>query len=983
MSMFKRGGTIAMLSLLVCTAYAQSPEDFVTPEFKRSNGLELIRAQYAYAAGYTGKGIVIAIVDSGLDINHSEFAGRVSPYMRNYMPGFSAGDVYSGLDSGSNFHGTHVAGLAAAARDGKEMHGVAYNATVLPLRTSFADGELRRAFDRAIRAGAKVLNGSYGPPTLWDVDPAVPVPYRGQLEFQPLFSAVDEEYLMLQRLADADVAMIFSAGNERMDHPGAYTAIPTGNGMLPLITPENTDPLTGKPLYRFLDELPDNGPALFLGEIGSDPEGWAEVKEFDFSSLKGSLIAAVATGPQGLIAKYSNWCGAAKAWCMAAPGGDSFGPGGVADAMWSTAPYESYRYANGTSMAAPMIAGAAAVMREAFPYMTARQVIEIMLTSADRTSMPEWADSDIYGRGMMDLGTSINGPVVFNDMTFGAMFDPIFSVNTQGYDSVWRNNIRGTGGMSKAGAGTLTLTGQNSYTGNTTIVGGKLVVNGSIASSAHLHIGHGAVLGGSGVVGNTEVYGAVTPGNSVGTLTVKGNYTQHAGSVFELELGANGDSDVLKVTGHADIQAGSELEVIGLRASHLGRAFSFIEADSWSGNTFAGDNLHRAFIDLSPVVTGAAMTLGVHRNATSFASVATSPNQRALAAAADSQGVGGSVYDELVVLRTTSGVPALYDALAGEIYASTASALLDIDDSLRRTAFPRVRLGAGTYGQNGNGTDLQLSAGDHAMWGQALGSWGQLGGSAHTYALNRSTQGLLFGVDTLLTDTVKAGVAVGYTNSKFKGRSEDSAKADGYHALAYGNAQSGPWSLRGGVGYSWYSVNTRRSLNYADWGTASSRAHAQSTQVFAELAYAQPIAQITLEPYAGLAYTHLHQQGFTEKNSPAGLQASGSSSQVGYSTLGVRALWDMQTTTSGALQAVAGMGWRHALSGGKPSRELRLATGDAYRVSGTPLAQDALVAEVGVAWSNTARSSFSLNYAGQMAGSTRDHGVQVRAGWVF
>lgn len=148
----------------------------------------------------------------------------------------------------------------------------------------------------------------------------------------------------------------------------------------------------------------------------------------------------------------------------------------------------------------------AAVMRQAFPYMTARQIIEVMLTSADRSG--HFADRDIYGRGMLDLGRSVKGPV-----EFGAEgFKPIFDVDTKGYDSWWRNDIRGTGGLSKRGAGLVLMTGNNTYTGPTTVKGGILAVYGSNAQSA-LTVERDAMLTGTGTVGRTEISGTVAPGN--------------------------------------------------------------------------------------------------------------------------------------------------------------------------------------------------------------------------------------------------------------------------------------------------------------------------------------------------------------------------------------------------------------------------------------------------------------------------------------
>lgn len=979
---------------LAIQAQKLSPESFVDAEFKASRALELIRAQYAYSWGYTGKGVTIAIVDSGVDVNHPEFSGRVSPYLQNYDPDYSVTDVYSGLDIGDNDHGTHVAGLAAAGRNGFGMHGVAYNATVLPLRTSYGDGQLDNAFARAIQSGAKVLNGSYGPNVLvprFIEDPDDPDSYiknddYAVLGFQPVLPDIESDYKNVKAAAAADIVMVFSAGNERESQPGAYTAMPSGNGMLPLITPTNTSLAGGpNPLYRILDgskefDTNDADDLRFLDEAGAPIDERRLSESWDFSGLKGALIASVATDPQGVIASYSNLCGAAAAWCIAAPGGGNGRP------VYSTLPYSVYGPMQGTSMSAPVVAGAAAVLREAFPYMTARQIIEVILTTADSTTLTAWGDQAVYGRGMLDLGTAVNGPILFGEPIGGSRFESIFPsdfrVDTKGYDSTWRNNISGTGGMAKAGAGTLTMTGQNTYLGATDITGGRLVVNGSIATSALLTVGKDAALGGSGTVGKTQMSGRMAPGNSVGTLTVAGDYTQFSGSVFEVELGPDASTDKLVVNGKADIQGGM-IEVRGLRASHLGRQFSFLEASSWGAQSFDNTDIDWAFVDLDAAFVGNSVSLSVQRNATSFASVAQSRNQRAVAQAVESQGISGAAFNDVVALEHAADAPRLFDMLSGEIYASTQSALFDTSGILRQTALARTRQGEQQSGSASGPTVQSAPSGSHAVWGQALGSWGHLGATGDAEQLDRSTGGMLFGGDTAVGTNTRAGLAVGFTDSTFNGAGSSRVNAEGYHLMAYVGSQQGPWALRGGVAQSWYDVDTRRSLGYADWGTASSSAHSQSTQLFAEAGYGIDAGKFKLEPYAGLAQVWLRQAGFTESGSPVGLQASSTNDAVTFTTLGLRTGLTLDQGKYGSLQATAGLGWRHAFGDVDASRSLRFATGSAYSVVGTPLAKNAMVAELGVDWVANTASRVSISYVGQIAGGTQDHGVQARASWAF
>jgi autotransporter-associated beta strand protein len=82
--------------------------------------------------------------------------------------------------------------------------------------------------------------------------------------------------------------------------------------------------------------------------------------------------------------------------------------------------------------------------------------------------------------------------------------------------------IAGTGGVTKAGSGILTLSGNSTYGGVTTVSLGKLLVNGNnSAATGALTVAAGATLGGSGTIGGaTAVDGTLSPGNSPGVLSI-------------------------------------------------------------------------------------------------------------------------------------------------------------------------------------------------------------------------------------------------------------------------------------------------------------------------------------------------------------------------------------------------------------------------------------------------------------------------------
>ncbi|WP_192804848.1 S8 family peptidase [Noviherbaspirillum aerium] len=273
-----------------------------------------IRADTAYVRGLSGAGVTIGTLDTGISSAHREFLqpGKL-------LPGLNA--VTAGTDvTDRNGHGSHVAGIIAGARDGRGNAGVAFGATLLPIKifldsgsgnTLALDAGLRHAIGKAAIVNLSI--GAAGP-----FDPRA-----------------------MQQAVKSGLLIVAAAGND-----GAPAA---------------------------------NWPARFAREA------WAN----------NQIIAVGAVDGTNRIASFSNRAGDTAAWFLVAPGV------GVVSAYRN----DQYATMSGTSMAAPMVSGAAALLMQMWPRLRADQVATILLVTATDLGAP--GIDPIYGRGLLNIAKAL------------------------------------------------------------------------------------------------------------------------------------------------------------------------------------------------------------------------------------------------------------------------------------------------------------------------------------------------------------------------------------------------------------------------------------------------------------------------------------------------------------------------------------------------------------------------------------------------
>ncbi len=279
------------------------------------------------------------MVDSGIDIDSPEFAGRIHADSVDI-----AGN--RGPNASEDDHGTNVSMVAAAARDGKGIMGIAWGAQVLAIRAdepgscagdttsdttqecSFLNSDIAKGVDYAVSKGATVINLSLG----------------GGAPSRSMLTAVASA-------SAAGVVVVIASGNDGEAMPDAF--------------------------------------ASELRKAGGN-----------------NVIIVGSVGESNVISDFSNRAGADATWFLSARGervccvyenGEIF--------IGNDGSGQYTLVLSGTSFAAPQVSGAVALLRQAFPNLTGAEIVQILLESA--ADLGASGNDSTYGRGLLDIARAM------------------------------------------------------------------------------------------------------------------------------------------------------------------------------------------------------------------------------------------------------------------------------------------------------------------------------------------------------------------------------------------------------------------------------------------------------------------------------------------------------------------------------------------------------------------------------------------------
>jgi subtilase-type serine protease len=789
-----------------------SPASWRTPEFLRDWGLRAMGAEYAYAVGFSGMGLKVGEVDSGYDASHPEFpVSRFHGVLVGTVPG-----AYSGVYN--DRHGTHVGGSIAASRDGgsatANMHGVAFNADLHVVNTARSDSanfgrptpgqsaalaaddrHIADAYRQANAQGVRIISTSWGSP-----------PSGERYDTMAQLHAANGYYVAnttwMRGAFDAaktGTLMVFSAGNGGWLNPSARAAAPYFDPKL------EANWLAVSALSTAGQTLNADGSVNVPGTQNFNKCGVA----------KWSCVTAPGAGINGtvLAGGYASLSGTS----MAAP----HASGALALVM------ERFSYLTNEQVLTVLKTTAtqnATIANPAGPGTLANP------EAGQQVKVPDV----VNGWGTPSLRRAMNGP--------GQLLGP-FAVDTQGRSDTWSNSIsdialkarrtedaneavawgatrqakgwtaglpagasdadrseyatgvareaaRGArvyeGSLEKRGAGTLTLSGQNSYTGSTAVHGGTLK-----AGAAHAFSGSSAHIVGAGGTLDLAGFGQRLPSlRNSGLVSLAGTAPGTALTVTGAYVGDNGTLRLGTALGDSG-SASDRLVLDGAGANASGRTTVQVANLGGLGALTAGSG-----IELVSGLNGATTTAQGTRDAFALAGghVDAGAYEYRLHAA-DANGAGENWYLRSTVAvappapaggptpagaPTSAGapIPARTAPLQVPAYRAEVPLLAALPEQLRQGNLAmlgglRVRMGDDDAGAGRNDAGDADDLSRRSAWGRVIGSQLDIR-QAGTVSQSSSGRmaGLQAGTDLWANRNWRAGV--------YAGRLEGDARTRGF-----------------------------------------------------------------------------------------------------------------------------------------------------------------------------------------------------------
>ena len=772
----------------------------------------------------TGSGVTIGVLDMGFattdsdmqDIMTSEFGSRLEKVT-----------VY-GRPTNDQFHGITVAQVA-----GSSVSGTAKGAKIIGVditKETIKDGKSSLHPDPSLAAynylyttkGVRIFNQSFG------VSNEVTGFNRSSAKHQINNGSSTEDILGFYQTAVNNGALfIWAAGNE------SFKSNPSLEGGLPYL----------------------------YGEL---EKGWINV----VGLAKDSPTNPGSTNWEDL--KRLNGAGVAKNWTVSAVSGITV--------QSKDKGVRGTYVMNGSSFAAPIVAGTAALIKEKYPWMTGDLIRQTILSTA--TDIGKKGVDEDFGWGLLNIGKALNGPALF-DKRLALGDNVVADVTTGTY--TFSNNISGDAGFIKNGAGALRFTGNLTYTGNTTINNGTLIIKGVTYNSSSTRIVKGNLVAAADVNiqndvqnenGNFEVEGS--------NVTVGGNYTASENAKTTLNSNASLHVAGKVALGGSTIELKSEKDGVAQYVTAKGTEAKITSDNEIEGNVANVETAEMLKGDVEATENGINATLS-RKNVEEYVSELSESDAMRKDVAENLEASFKKLDEEIengnsAVERFAMGAAqvqamslptrtAILDSLSGQIYASAQALTFQHSQTVNKDLSNRlVMLGT-----------LENIGENAGVWVTGIGANGKLKQEGFGEGKTKVYGGQA-GIDKQFGKNLILGTAISYSTSKVNfDRHGGKSDADNFGISLYGRLgnKEVPYYLQGKVGVGFVDSNVERDIILGTNDVSRAKINHNDTVYsgYLETGYDVKKGNFTLTPYVGLAHDTVRRGSFTEENSQFGLTA--------------------------------------------------------------------------------------------------------------
>ena len=566
-----------------------------------------------------------------------------------------------------------------------------------------------------------------------------------------------------------------------------------------------------------------------------------------------------------------------------------------------------------------------------------------------------------------------------------------------------------------SGAESSTLAGTVDSTTNS-INSGTLLANGMFGTATGTTtIASSASLGGTGtVLGTVSSAGTISPGTSIGTLTIGGSFSQSPGSVLNMELGAGGTSDRLVVGGTAELNGSLVISLdTGVTMTDiLNTNFTLVDAGSSVTGTLAtapnfgpgGNVTTPSFGLITPSFTlsviGTDLVLGVAASSQFSSLGGLTPNQSATAGGIDTGVMAAGATARFsnaataLSLLNTAAIPAVLDTLHPEFYDAFSAAQLDMSDDFRNVMGDRLVtrrrdcLAPRRVAVSGT-TDAQCGeqASTQRVWGELSGGFQDRDGELGHISYDTHRYAFTFGYDLAVNDNLIVGVAAGYGHANVDVSGLGDGDVDAAHVGLYASYQVEQITFDATLAGSYFWNDSSRSFGFTSAGgtfanTVSGDFSSGTVSGRLLASYHISAGDFGVRPFVGMDFSNISGESFTESgDADLGLRVDRVSETDVVGKLGVELSRRIGIGNTRSLGAHTRFTYEHTLA--DADRSIRGAFRGAGPASTFTVEGDAdenrLRIDAGLSGSVSDALELELTYAGMFSENDDAHGVQLSA----